>query len=54
MGIREKLDARKTPRNLQGWLQLRLLAIVGSVPELAIYCKEIDKFPNSHQRYSIQ
>ena len=52
--VREKFGVRETPRNLQGWPQLRLLAIVDRVPELAIYCNQIGIYLNCHQRVFIQ
>ncbi|KAL6080698.1 hypothetical protein STEG23_008842 [Scotinomys teguina] len=38
---REKTDAKETPRKSQEGPQLRLLAIVEKVPELAFFCNEI-------------
>ena len=51
-GVGEKPDARKTPRNPQGLPQMRPLAIVERVPELAIYCNHIGDYPNYHHRTS--
>ena len=51
---KEKSGARETPRNTQGRHQLRSLAVIERVPELAIYCSQIGDFPNCHQTYPIQ
>lgn len=48
--VRKEPGARKPSRNPQGWLQLRILARVERVPELAMHCNQTDDYLNCHQR----
>ena len=48
-GIREK-PGRKITRNPQRLPQLRLLAIMKSIPELAFHSNQIGEYPNCHHR----